>query len=75
MKKITHVAWLNGGQIGVVKTEIPFKGECFYIKKLDYSLGPKPSAIQVAHWGHCLTTIIGQAIIDEYGSPFEIEYL
>lgn len=81
MNKITHVAWLNAGCIGVVRVETQYDPPKFYIKAVAtpeiFNCFPRnetDDAIKVAHWGHQLKDEIGEAIMLEYGRTFEIEY-
>lgn len=74
--KITHVAWMAVGDVGVVRTETEYDGTKFYIKSFHrINAGDeRHDAISTAQWGYSLPTDVGQLIIDRIGKPFELEY-
>lgn len=81
MNKITHVAWLNAGCIGVVRVETMYDPPKYYIKAIGqtetihcFPRTEEADAIKVAHWGHQLDDEIGNAIVERYGRILEIEY-
>ena len=75
--KVTHVAWLNGGHIGVIRDEDQYEGVRFHIKAISnysYDICAEAHGVaEVARWGNQIKPEIGQAIIDEYGRPYTMD--
>lgn len=74
--RVTHVAWLNSGAVGVVRVYDAYTGPKFYIK----GIGPqierdeRNDVILTAQYGSTISQEIGSAIIREYGRQYLLEY-
>lgn len=79
-KKIIGLAWLNGGQVGVVKVENEIGKDKyrFYVKGFcnrcipDHARNEQVDAMKTAYWGNSLPSIVGEIIISECGKPVNI---
>ena len=70
--KVTNVAWLNGGKIGVVQNEDKYKGLRYYIKAVS-SLDEEECVKDIVELGHQIHSDIGELIISRYGYPYKME--
>lgn len=75
MNKIIGIAWFTSSTtVGVVLCETQYDGLKAYIKGLVTYSDEKTDAIHVAEYGSKFPVEIAKQLIEEVGSPTEIEY-